>query len=848
MKTTKKQTVISIALILILAASTLMAFAPTANAVVTEIDTYAHVLISPNPAGVGQNVLITARIDKLAAGALIRSGHFNGTTVKITRPDGTTETKGPYEMDSTSSAWFLYVPTQAGKYQFQTVFPAQWINGSGLERLYKASVSPAAEGELTVQQAPIESIPNNPLPTGYWTRPIYSENKGWNTIADNWLMSGYDYPAKTFTISCAFSPYTSAPEAAHVLWKKQIMYGGEVGGMFGDKSFYTGLSYEQFYNPYIVSGRVIYTEHGPTSATVTGTRCVSLYTGEDIWYMNNTNIAFAQTVDIETPNEHGVLPYLWETTGSGTNNTWRMYDAFDGRLVTTVTNITAGAASRRGTYAFGPSGEILAYYLDGTRNWLSMWNSSKAIGGANVFDTWSPNFGSIIDGSRGIEWNVTVPDLPGTPSISQVNGGYVLVSNVSGISSVVDPFYHAVFPGTLSRDGLGRYPTSINYMWLADRVGVQMGSYKFSNIQDGAYVMYDEGRLQFHCYDILTGAERWVSQPLIGWAIFTYSFYIAYNKLYSAGFDGHTRAFNLADGKLLWDYYFGSSGYENAYGTWPNYAGFIVADGKIYVTNDEHSPDSVMWRGGKLWCIDAETGRGLWNISGWLRHGAVSDGILTALNSLDGIVYTFGKGTSDTTVSAPQTVVPVGTGVMITGTVTDQSPAQKGTPAIADESMAAWMEYLHMQKPIPGDAKGVPVVLTAIDPNGNTQNIGTVTSDMSGMFKKMWTPPVPGEYTIIASFEGTNSYGPSFAETALGVSAAPAPSATPPPSPPTSPPQTLQPSTPPPTSPPVSASPIAPPPVSPPAEVPDTAVYIAVAAVVVVVAVVAAAVILRRRK
>jgi hypothetical protein len=356
-------------------------------------------------------VLVTFRIDKLAAGATIRAGLFTGFTVAVTKPDGTTETKGPYTADSTSAGWFTYTPTQTGVYRFQTNFPGQWINSSGLERWYKPSTSPAIEGDLTVQQEPIQNLPNNPLPTSYWTHPINSENKGWNSIADNWLMVGYDYTSRTFTISSAFAPYTSAPNSAHILWKMPIMFGGEVGGPFGDKSFYTGLSYEQFYNPLILSGRVIYTEHGPTSATVTGTKCVSLYNGEEIWYLNNTNIAFAQTADIETANEHGIIAYLWETGGSGTNGTWRMYDAFNGRYILTVTNITSGSASRRGAIAFGPMGEILAYNLNGAGNWLSMWNSTKAIGGAS-FDTWSPSYNAIIDGNRGIEWNVTIPDLP----------------------------------------------------------------------------------------------------------------------------------------------------------------------------------------------------------------------------------------------------------------------------------------------------------------------------------------------------------------------------------------------------------------------------------------------------
>jgi hypothetical protein len=43
------------------------------------------------------------------------------------------------------------------------------------------------------------------------------------------------------------------------------------------------------------------------------------------------------------------------------------------------------------------------------------------------------------------------------------------------------------------------------------------------------------------------------------------------------------------------------------------------------------------------------------------------------------------------------------------------------------------------------------------------------------MYKLMFTPEVPGEYTVIASFEGSESYWPSYAETAIGVSEAPTP-------------------------------------------------------------------------
>jgi hypothetical protein len=256
---------------------------------------------------------------------------------------------------------------------------------------------------------------------------------------------------------------------------------------------------------------------------------------------------------------------------------------------------------------------------------------------------------------------------------------------------------------------------------------------------------------------------------------------IAYGKLFAESMDGSAYAIDLKTGKLLWEYSAGNAGFETAYGSWPFMGGPTVADGKIYAITGEHSPSKPLWRGGAMHVVDVDTGEPLWKISGWWQAGpgAIADGYLVSFNGYDNRLYCFGKGKTATTVSAPDTVIPQDTSVLIKGTVTDQSPAQNGTPAIADESMSPWMEYLHMQKPIPGNATGVQVALTALDPNGNTQNIGSATSDISGMFSIIWEPPVPGKYTIIATYAGSESYWPSYAETAIGVTEAPQLSPTP---------------------------------------------------------------------
>jgi hypothetical protein len=127
------------------------------------------------------------------------------------------------------------------------------------------------------------------------------------------------------------------------------------------------------------------------------------------------------------------------------------------------------------------------------------------------------------------------------------------------------------------------------------------------------------------------------------------------------------------------------------------------------------------------------------------------------------------------------TAVTVGSKMVIQGSVLDQSPGAPNTPAISDNDMTQWMEYLYMQQVKPANAVGVPVSIDAIDPNNNNVHIGDATSDASGHFAFTWdTPNVPGQYTIIAHFMGSKSYfGSSSEATAYVAEAAPTPTAAP---------------------------------------------------------------------
>jgi hypothetical protein len=296
--------------------------------------------------------------------------------------------------------------------------------------------------------------------------------------------------------------------------------------------------------------------------------------------------------------------------------------------------------------------------------------------------------------------------------------------------------------------------------------------------------------MEWYGYDVRTGKRIWGPTQAYtdSWSMYGSGAGIAYGKFYDQNLNAIV-AYDLNTGTHLWEFKAPSSGFETAYGIFPFQQGdFTIADGKIFVSTT-HSHTEPLFRGSKLIALDAETGDKLWDIafwrSGWRNTVAIADGYMIGLNNYDNQLYCFGKGPSATTVSIEDDVVSMGDSVLIKGTVTDECAGAKSlieegkfknVPAIADEYMTEWMEYLYMQNPCPMMFNGVEVKLETLDPNGNFYEIGTVTSDASGLYSIMWEPPVPGKYTVIATFTGSESYYSSYSETAFGVTEAPSPS------------------------------------------------------------------------
>jgi outer membrane protein assembly factor BamB len=566
------------------------------------------------------------------------------------------------------------------------------------------------------------------------------------------------------------------------MWRRPVYFGGVAGGELGDKS-YTMSFYEQFFYPIVISGRLYYSTY---TYPKYGFYCVDLHTGEELFWHNVTApsaktiwgnlyppITLGEVYYFSSMNQQGALAYLWSLA-----STYSLYDAWTGNWICDFANaysasmvgpLVLGGPSVKVSY--GRDGSLLVYMLDGVNNWFAMWNSSKAINptGAANFD---PPTGQTVDWRRGIQWNVTVPDVPGVQVISEISSDVIVAWTGSSFFTRSSNY---TFVGYSAKDGHQMWTFTMTMPSYVDNQGIT------SAMADGVLTLFQKEVMQWYGYDYHTGQKLWgPTQPYTNaWGLYNGPSTIAYGKLYATGYDGMLHCYDVKTGDHLWDFWTGSSGLETPYGHWPfTYGALTVADGKVFVEAAEHSPTNPYWRGGKLYAINAETGKELWHISsmgdGILYSTLVTaDGYLTAFNIYDNQIYCYGKGQTATTVTATPAVVTNGSSILIQGTVTDQSPGAVGTPAVSDKSMSAWMEYLYMQKPMPEDVTGVPVQLQAVGSDGIVIDIGTVTSDAMGNFRYAFCPTKPDVYTILATFAGSESYYSSYASTGAAVSPAP---------------------------------------------------------------------------
>jgi hypothetical protein len=511
---------------------------------------------------------------------------------------------------------------------------------------------------------------------------------------------------------------------------------------------------------------------------------------------------------------------------------WKMIDAYTMKTVCYIANV-----STSGTEVYGKDGSLLRYNTVnlGTPTdpnyYCTVWNASagtmvashsgtgswqwRPAGGdfgaedpyfgAPFFSSFPMDYNIVHDGNQMWWQNFSIPDMSGG-SIRCIREGEYMIVGAAGENTKEVSENGWMMKISLEEENKGsqlwRREFTPPYVDLDKNItvaGMFTGGFSLMGVypEEGVMVFGESKQLKIWVYDLETGQELWATEE---GEIPQYWFYsdnvMAHDGkvLIYGGYAGTMLAYNATTGERLWEYNAENVGEESPYGNYP-ISVMAVADNKIYFQAWEHSYTHPIIRGPCLRCVNLTDGTEIWSVLDFGTGGCIADGILLNSNSQDNMIYAFGRGPSATTVAASPEISVHGNGVMIKGTVTDQTASGrrntndivdftlKGTPAISDEDMSAWMEYMFMQQAKPTDAEGVEVVLETLDPNGNFYEIGRTTSDINGNYGFMWLPEVPGEYQIFARFEGSASYGPSSATTYVGVAEAPQPTPTPTPTP-----------------------------------------------------------------
>ena len=480
-------------------------------------------------------------------------------------------------------------------------------------------------------------------------------------------------------------------------------------------------------------------------------------------------------------------------------NTWHAYDPFTGEWAYTMTDMpSTGVMFGASSTVRGPKGQIYIYDIDLVHGQMRLWNSSRIVQPQNTNTpddgSWRP-FGKTFNGTNGYEWTKPIPTgLPGT--INRIFFEDRVVGSTAGGWTGIGTEPIAVWAFSLKPGQEGQL--LFNKTWPLPHADVAI-TFGGASSEDGVFVLRSKETRQWWGLSLDSGAQIWgptESEADLG--IFGMNGYIAYGKLYASNkMSGTLYCYDVKTGELLWNYeardHYNEILWSN---NWPIDPVFIT-DGKIYLAHSEHSPIDPKPRGAPFICLNATTGEEIWKIDGgfrttdWGGKSVIGDSVIATYNTYDQRIYAIGKGPSSTTVSIQDDVLTHGGSVLLKGVVTDVSAGTKddsltarfpnGVPAVSDTNMSEWMKYVYMQFARPTDIVGVEVVVSVLDPNNNVYEVGRTTSDGDGFFKMSFTPEVPGEYTIIASFDGSEAYYGSFAKTAINVVEAPA--ATPEPTP-----------------------------------------------------------------
>jgi hypothetical protein len=825
----------------------------------TPVPTYAFCNVAPNPIGVGQ----TVSVNFFLATPMETSERPTNMTVKITDPDGTVKTMGPYTGDTTGGSFFSFVPDKVGQYTFQFIYLGQVLTTPGTS--WTGMVNQPSQSKpfiLTVQEEPIyeTAYPATPLPTNYWQTPVSSMNVGnWYKIMGPWLGLGSVTFASTgsYNVSSMCNPYTESVLSGHVLWTKVWCAGGVVGGDAGGDEqsghYWSTRQYWPQYAPVIMNGIMYSTWYPETTGYSNGILATDLYTGETLWRINTTNpLRCGMVNNVKTINAYGVVgPYIWTTgtlpasdTGgrligvapsqfsagipssfmNTTGTQWNMYSGLTGQYVGSVVNGTSL------TLRSDNNGNLIGYYINNTVGAQTVYSPAPGgiatpFGGGYIptvvnvtgprlccFNMtqvigsswgWAPTQNGVYDFALGVMWSKKVPtDISGAAispalSINSITGdavvmsaGYVHGQGVGGET-----------PGWLVLASMDQDTGEVlmckNFTYASGAESLLPFTRTTSSFGYGMITIANDVNYRVVAYDVRTGNKVWSttlqSDSTDGtpnsFDLFSLKSWHGNGVQYWYGLGGDIWALEVRTGSLRWytntTRLIGDPGVETPYGIWP-----LWVFNSMGLTNDVayftigHEYDPPLFHGAQMLAINATNGGLIWGELGtYIRSTSIAYGVMLSLNAYDNQIYAFAKGPSATTVTAPSVGVTTATPMTITGTVMDVSAGTKqnlvaanfpnGLPCVSDASQSKWMEYVYQQQPYPADVEGVKVSFFVLDSNNNYRPIGTTTTNAAGSYGFTWNPDIPGDFMVVANFEGSNSYYPSSARTYFHASEAP---------------------------------------------------------------------------
>jgi len=577
-----------------------------------------------------------------------------------------------------------------------------------------------------------------PVPAWKFTGP-----GGWWTQADTKFVYNLT--------NSGFNPYSTVPQTSHVLWATQAQPGGVIGGKNKDSGIYE--SYHFLYgsgDALVYGNQLFYITPYTTSGTNMSITSVNTETGEKMWTSDPipgfTWAMFTIQMSLKFSSNGGefaiVVPignnlYFID---SGTGHIGRTY-TFPRPIgfICAGWNDTLGVD--RPSYGLSAN-EYYMYGAQAVANRETRVYCYKFI----AFDT------SLLATPQ-LMWETTVQgDTLFSPQ---------LVDNMIISGDEMDEVAYALDRFTGKR------------LWE-----VSMTAYPTGSVGYGKYFIGKDDQY-LYAYDINSGALAWKSEIPLNSFFNQHGHCVGEGLVVSNGFDGRTIAFDVDTGKVVWRYYVGDCPYEpykSWYGTWPYNQMVIGGIGAFVSQTGDHIGHNPAVPGEKLTVWESQTGKVRWTwpsvVSAHNAYASIANGMLFVHDMYTGQLLGFGKGPSAVTLSVDSPRIAKGGYAWITGTVTDQSPGQVGTPCVSTADMQGWMEYLHAGMPSVQDKTGVTLTLYAQGSDGSTITIGDVTTNGdTGAFATQWVPPAEGSYTITGVFLGDDSYWTSNGSTSLVVGA-----------------------------------------------------------------------------